>query len=272
MKADFQKAFTLVETLVVVALFLLIMSTVYSIYMLNQKAYKESESLAELSQNGRVVMERVIREVRQAKKIMTVLPAGSEGAPSEIQFLDGHVPMVKETGFSMGGDAGSIVLSPSASIENDYYKDLFITIISGTGSGQTRKIYGYNGSSRTAQVNRAWEIVPDMASEYIIDSSFYYVKYYSDPASKTVLRADSAFCLSYDGANCAQPLVFVEAESIPLPGQSVIEKIFEEPQTIGEFAASLKFWGDTGLITVYLQEERGGQSALFQSKVFGRNL
>jgi len=94
MKRRYSNGFTLTELLVTVAIFLLITGAVYSGFSLSQKAYRESELAAEISQNGRVVLERITREIRQAKEIATEL---SEEEPIEavspadgIIFEDGH--------------------------------------------------------------------------------------------------------------------------------------------------------------------------------------
>jgi type II secretory pathway component PulJ len=86
-KFNFQKnAFTLPEVLVAVFFLILIVGAIYSAYFLSQKAVRESEKSAELNQNGRVVLERMVREVRQAKEIVTELPA-----TNTIEFEDGHI-------------------------------------------------------------------------------------------------------------------------------------------------------------------------------------
>ncbi len=69
-----QKGFTLTEIIIVVAIFSLIIVTVFSIYILNQQAYIEGEIKGEIIQNGRVILERMSREIRQARGIVTQLP------------------------------------------------------------------------------------------------------------------------------------------------------------------------------------------------------
>jgi len=94
MKKRHSNGFTLTELLITIAVFLLITGAVYAGFLLSQKAYRASELASELSQNGRVVLERITREVRQAKEIATEL---SEEEPVEavnplngIIFEDGH--------------------------------------------------------------------------------------------------------------------------------------------------------------------------------------
>jgi len=84
-------SFTLVETLVVIVILGLVLGTVYTVYNLSQKAYQEGEKAAELLQNGRVVLERITREIRQAREMVSELSEEEEGATSTIVFEDGHI-------------------------------------------------------------------------------------------------------------------------------------------------------------------------------------
>ena len=87
-KIIFQKnGFTLPELLVAIFFLILIVGAIYSSYFLSQKAVREGEKSAELNQNGRVILERMVREIRQAREIVTELPA-----TNTIEFEDGHIP------------------------------------------------------------------------------------------------------------------------------------------------------------------------------------
>lgn len=86
-----KKGFTLIETLITVAILGLVIGAIYGTYFLSQKSYQEGESLAEITQNGRVVLERITREVRQAREIATELPEKGALATSTIMFEDGHI-------------------------------------------------------------------------------------------------------------------------------------------------------------------------------------
>ena len=83
--------FTLTEFLITLTIFLIITMTVYLTFNLSQKAHRESQSSAEITQNGRVIMERITRELRQAKRIVGDFPDGREDAVDEIIFEDGHI-------------------------------------------------------------------------------------------------------------------------------------------------------------------------------------
>lgn len=83
--------FTLTELLVAMVILVLIVGAIYSGYVLSQKAYREGEMAAEINQNGRVILERMVREIRQTKEIVTSLSATSTDATSTIEFEDGHI-------------------------------------------------------------------------------------------------------------------------------------------------------------------------------------
>lgn len=85
------RGFTLTEVLVVITIFLLVLGAVYSSYLLSQKAFKEGEVAAELTQNSRVILERITREVRQAREIVTELSSSKENATSTLEFEDGNI-------------------------------------------------------------------------------------------------------------------------------------------------------------------------------------
>ncbi len=86
------KGFTLAELLVIVFILILIIRVVYSSYLLSRKSFLEGEKMAETTQNGRVILERMVREVRQAREIVTELSETESGATSTIEFEDGHIP------------------------------------------------------------------------------------------------------------------------------------------------------------------------------------
>ena len=85
-------AFTLVEILTVVFLGALIILAAYTAYLISYKSYHRNSQSAELTQNGRIALERMTRDLRQAVELVTVLPEnpGVGAPPAEIKFQDGH--------------------------------------------------------------------------------------------------------------------------------------------------------------------------------------
>ncbi len=78
------------EIIISIALFIAIITMVYSIYSLSQRSYNQGGDENELWQNARVVFDRMTREVRQAKNLVTEIPISDNDPASEMQFQDGH--------------------------------------------------------------------------------------------------------------------------------------------------------------------------------------
>lgn len=93
-KSKLRPGFTLIEIISVVAISTLIFGLILQIYDVSQVSFRQSSNLLELAQNGRVVLDRLSRELRQANLITTPLPIDqnqpNQPAPSEIMFEDGH--------------------------------------------------------------------------------------------------------------------------------------------------------------------------------------
>lgn len=93
-KPRFLPGFTLVEVLVTVAIVGMALVLIYDVAQLTQHTYLLGERRAELTQNGRVIMDRLIREFRQAPELLTALPDIPNDPfftpPQEISFRNGH--------------------------------------------------------------------------------------------------------------------------------------------------------------------------------------
>ena len=72
------------------------------------------------------------------------------------------------SGTAQSGGATSIVLQSTADTLSDFYNEMQITITSGAGSGQTRTIISYNGSTKFAVVDTPWSTQPDSSSTYTV--------------------------------------------------------------------------------------------------------
>lgn len=69
-----------------------------------------------------------------------------------------------------GLNGNQIIFDVDASDVDGAYDPAVVTIIEGTGAGQSRLILEYKGSTRTATVDRNWKVNPDATSEYVIIS------------------------------------------------------------------------------------------------------
>lgn len=83
--------FTTVEVAVTLAILSLVMGAIYGTYYLSQKTYQKQEVMTEMTQNGRVILERLVREIRQASELATELPTEEALATSTLVFEDGHI-------------------------------------------------------------------------------------------------------------------------------------------------------------------------------------
>jgi hypothetical protein len=71
---------------------------------------------------------------------------------------------------AQSGTTSSITLDASASATNNQYRYAFVSVLSGTGSGQSsRQITAYNGSSKAATVAPDWTTAPDNTSVFFIE-------------------------------------------------------------------------------------------------------
>lgn len=86
--------FTLFEIIVSISLFTIIVILVSDIYLASQRAYNKNSDTAELTQNARVSLDRISRELRQASNLITTLPETetdpSNPPASQIFFQNGH--------------------------------------------------------------------------------------------------------------------------------------------------------------------------------------
>lgn len=67
-----------------------------------------------------------------------------------------------------GSLVNTIVLDASASAVDGAYDPAGVSIVDGTGAGQTRLIYEYVGATRTAVIDRNWKVTPNATSEFLI--------------------------------------------------------------------------------------------------------
>lgn len=78
-----------------------------------------------------------------------------------------------KTGTLTSGAAGSVVLPVEYSATDSYYNGWVLYISGGTGSGQTRGIVKYTGSTLTAIVNEDFDTAPDGTSTFEMYKAFY---------------------------------------------------------------------------------------------------
>jgi len=265
------KAFSLVEMLVSITILALISGAIYSTFVINQRSFQLGQEREEIIQNGRVILERLSRELRQARELVTSLPDTSDienfPPPSEIFFQDGHLPILQEEKNPQGASNNTILLSTESSLIDDYYKGTFVEIISGQGQGEIKKIIEYKGTTKEATILGEWEETPNTGSVYRIDTSYLYVRYYLE--NNNLKRSITVYYFSGIPSN------FAHWSSIPPEGQTleelVLEELVLEDDIVGEFVSNLEFWG-APVINVLLELSNRENNVKIQTKIFGRNL
>lgn len=85
--------------------------------------------------------------------------------------LNKKTALTPVVGLAQAGAAGSITLPASASSTNDLYKGAIITVVYGTGAGQSRLCTGYVGSTKVASVDPNWAVTPDTTSAHVVTAT-----------------------------------------------------------------------------------------------------
>ncbi len=90
---------TLIEATIAIAIAITIISAAYASFIMGEKTSRKSLQKAELSQNGRITLDRISREIRQTTEMVTLLPSDENDPlnppPSGIKFEDGHTDITQ---------------------------------------------------------------------------------------------------------------------------------------------------------------------------------
>ena len=105
-----------------------------------------------------------------AQTVAVQVKTTTTGAKTTPIVLYTRAPMTVRTATAAGGAAGYITLDGSALAVDNLYNGLICYISSGTGSGQTRIVTGYTGSSKQAAVTPNWTTNPDNTSVFYLYS------------------------------------------------------------------------------------------------------
>ena len=87
-KKNIKNGFTLIETIVAISLFTIVILVSNSMFIMSQKIYIKGSALSELSQNARISIDKISRELRQSNNLITDFSLISTS--SEIFFQNGH--------------------------------------------------------------------------------------------------------------------------------------------------------------------------------------
>lgn len=88
------RGFTLFEVLIAITIGSVLLGIVLAIYNLTIRSLASSEARSEMTQNSRVIMDQITRDIRQARAIATVIPSNPDDPqnppPNELEVQDGH--------------------------------------------------------------------------------------------------------------------------------------------------------------------------------------
>ena len=98
-------------------------------------------------------------------------------------------------GRAQAGTADTITLAADASGINNIYRDHIITILSGTGAGQTRQIFAYDGTTKIVHVYDPWSPAPDSTSVYFLTLPDYSIDGILKEDGSNLLKEDGTFLL-----------------------------------------------------------------------------
>jgi len=105
---------------------MVILILVYGSFITGQKLQRQGSINAELSQNGRIALDRISRELRQTGQLATVLsPTPPDPAQNQIIFEDGHTDTIQyinyyQTGTDLKREQGHYYFAGDPSSWVDY--------------------------------------------------------------------------------------------------------------------------------------------------------
>lgn len=106
-----------------------------------------------------------------------VQPVGSPGWDVRLNHQGNKLGWVRSgyvggtAGTLQAGGAAAVTLSAAASERNGEYAGLNLVITGGTGSGQTRRIMTYNGTTKVATVDPVFSPAPDATSTFSVSGT-----------------------------------------------------------------------------------------------------
>lgn len=151
---------------------------------------------------------------------------------------------------AQAGAAGSITLDAAASAVDDFHKGKPIRTTGGTGSGQTRIVTAYNGTTKVATITPNWTTTPDATTTFtiaknnlikptstLVNGSVYNWKRRSDAGNARLRKLlNAAATLQMQFANKQLPIasfgfmgVFVKPSDVADPGDPTLQTTRARP-------------------------------------------
>ena len=101
------QGFTLFEALIAITVGITLFALLLSIYVLSIQSLTTGQDRSEITQDSRITIERITRDIRQSRDIATILPEDNSDpenpALSEIQMQDGHTSVLQYITYYVSG-------------------------------------------------------------------------------------------------------------------------------------------------------------------------
>jgi prepilin-type N-terminal cleavage/methylation domain-containing protein len=198
MRRDNSQGFTLVELMVAMAVTLILLGALYSLFILSGRSYASQENIAALQQNARASLELIARQLTNLYWISSLdstpdnssitfhyaedagtasggssngLADGSKGwaanqwKNARVIILDGTGAKSDE-GTSTGSNESAILHDTNKSWPANGWQGYAVILLGGAGYGQIRDIASNTATRLTVTPN--WTTVPDNTSDYQI--------------------------------------------------------------------------------------------------------
>jgi hypothetical protein len=142
--------------------------------------------------------------------------------------------MVHDSATAQAGGAATITLESGASASDNAYNGLHLSIIDGTGIGQTRRITDYAGSTKIATVTPNWHTQPDATSVYALVASGFVDVYTHSTTAKANINAEADTALA-DGEASIAALVWDQLKSAHTIADSFGDYLDDEISSRSDF-------------------------------------
>jgi type IV pilus assembly protein PilW len=176
-----EKGLSVIELLIAMAIVGIVLTGIYNLAISSSNVYLAQNAAVAMQADARAAMDFMVRELRQAAG--TPVISTSVTANDTITF-----ERIEEIGCSTGANGTTTLNDVNKQWPADEYAPsstsaFTVTIVSGTGSGQSRTIT--DSSATQLAVSPAWGVTPDSTSCYIISRQKRFTR---TSATDNVLR------------------------------------------------------------------------------------
>ncbi|MGA1867588.1 MAG: prepilin-type N-terminal cleavage/methylation domain-containing protein [bacterium] len=160
MTKDNNNGFTLIELLLALVIALILIPSIFLIYISSHRCYIMNESIIDMHQNARVSMEFITRELKNS----CILDLEDANTISFYTFTD-----TTFTGTSTGNNTSLTLNDTEQEWDPNGWRGVLVGITGGTGKGQVGTIESNGSTQLRLKVETEWDVTPDVTSVYRLD-------------------------------------------------------------------------------------------------------